>query len=203
MRMSDAAAVQYGGSAAGTPGDGDAEAARIITSLWWVSLLLGIAWIIAAVVILQFDSASITTIGVIVGIMFVVCGLQQFVLVAAGAPWRWLWAVFGVLFMIAGVLCFIEPESTFAGLADMLGFLFLLVGIWWTIRAFVERAVNPLWWIGLIGGILMLILAFWTAGQFFLEKAYTLIVFAGIWALMQGFTDIIRAFALRRLRDDI
>ena len=45
----------------------------------------------------------------------------------------------------------------------------------------------------------MTILAFWTAGQFFIAKAYVLLVFAGIWALMQGIGDIVRAFAVRRL----
>ena len=44
----------------------------------------------------------------------------------------------------------------------------------------------------------MILLAFWTSGQFFIERAYTLLVFAGIWALMQGITDIIRAFQIRR-----
>jgi uncharacterized membrane protein HdeD (DUF308 family) len=55
--------------------------------------------------------------------------------------------------------------------------------------------------LGLISGILMVVLAFWTSGQFFIEKAYTLLVFAGIWALMQGVTDIVRAFQVRALRD--
>jgi uncharacterized membrane protein HdeD (DUF308 family) len=55
---------------------------------------------------------------------------------------------------------------------------------------------DPLWWLGLISGILMTILAFWTAGQFFIEKAYVLLVFAGIWALMESITDIMRAFVL-------
>jgi len=45
------------------------------------------------------------------------------------------------------------------------------------------------------------VLAFWTSGQFFIERAYTLLVFAGIWALMQGINDIVRAFRLRSLRD--
>ena len=66
-----------------------------------------------------------------------------------------------------------------------------------------EREDNPVWWLGLIGGILMVMLAFWTSGQFFLEKAYTLLVFAGIWAMMQGVTDIFRAFALRSLRNQL
>ena len=43
------------------------------------------------------------------------------------------------------------------------------------------------------------ILAFWTGGQLFIEKAYVLLVFAGIWSLMQGFIDIVRAFQIRKL----
>ena len=46
----------------------------------------------------------------------------------------------------------------------------------------------------------MVILAFWTGGQFFIDKAYLLLVFAGIWALMHGVTDIVRAFEVRALR---
>jgi uncharacterized membrane protein HdeD (DUF308 family) len=179
------------------------ETARQMASLWWIWLVMGIVWIVASLVILQFDEASITTIGVIVGIMFLYAAMQQFVLAALADSLRWLWALFGVFFLIAAGVCFFNPEDTFAGLADTLGFLFLLVGAWWTIRAFVEKSVNPLWWLGLLSGILMLVLAFWTSGQFFIEKAYTLLVFAGIWALMHGITDIVRAFQVRSLRDAI
>ena len=61
------------------------------------------------------------------------------------------------------------------------------------------RELNELWWLGLLAGILMVILAFWTGGQFFIEKAYVLLVFAGIWALLQGVNDIVRAFQIRKL----
>ena len=177
------------------------DAARTVTRFWWVGLVVGLGWLTAALVILQFDQASITTVGVIVGIMFTVAGLQQLVFTAMADSLRWLGALFAVLFLVAGAICFINPEETFAGLADILGFLFLTVGAWWTIRAFLDRPNNPVWWIGLISGLFMLILAFWTSGQFFIDKAYTLLVFAGIWALMQGITDIWRAFMLRSLRD--
>jgi uncharacterized membrane protein HdeD (DUF308 family) len=52
---------------------------------------------------------------------------------------------------------------------------------------------------GLIAGILMIGLAFYTGGQFFIEKQYVLLVFAGIWALMNGITDVMRAFQIRRV----
>ena len=101
--------------------------------------------------------------------------------------------------LVAAVLAFISPENTFAAIADILGFLFLLVGVFWVIQAFATREVNDLWWLGLVAGILMIILAFWTAGQFFIEKQYVLLVFAGIWALMQGFTDFAKAFVIRKV----
>ena len=43
----------------------------------------------------------------------------------------------------------------------------------------------------------MTALAFWTSGQFFIHKAYVLLVLAGIWALMQGITTMVRAFQIR------
>jgi uncharacterized membrane protein HdeD (DUF308 family) len=181
----------------------DINLARKLTGLWWLWLVAGICWIAASLVILQFDQASITTVAVITGILFVVAGLEQLTLAFVADSLRWLWAFFGVLFLIAGVICFIDPKNTFAGLADILGFLFLTVGVWWTIRAFLVREVDSTWWLGLIAGILMIILAFWTSGQFFIHRAYTLLVFAGIWALMQGITDIFRAFALRGVHKEL
>jgi uncharacterized membrane protein HdeD (DUF308 family) len=196
-----AATPDFGKTAIGMPDT--REAARDVASFWWLWLITGVIWLIASFVVLQFDRASITTIGILVGCMFVFAGVQQLILAAVAPSLRWLWAVFGVLFLIAGVICFINPESTFAGLADILGFLFLTVGVWWTIQAFLERGSTSVWWLGLISGIAMIVLAFWTSGQFFLEKAYTLLVFAGIWALMKGISDIVRAFAVRSLRDSL
>lgn len=180
------------------------DATREVTGYWWLQLVAGISWLIVSLVILQFDSASITTIGLLVGMMFTLTAAQTFALARAesGAT-RWLTAIFGVLFVVAGAICFVDPGGTFASLADSLGFLFLIVGIWWMVRAFLERAVNPLWWLGLISGILMSIMAFWTAGQFFFERAYILLVFAGIWALFQGMNDIVRAFETRRLHKEL
>ena len=166
---------------------------------WWLWLVMGVIWIGVSVVILQFDQASITTIGVIVGAMFLGVSVQNFVLAGLADRHGWLFGVFGLLFLGAAVLAFISPENTFAALADTLGFLFLIVGIFWIIEAFAGREVNELWWLGLVAGILMVMLAFYTGGQFFIEKAYLLLIFAGIWALMTGLTDIVRAFQIRKM----
>jgi uncharacterized membrane protein HdeD (DUF308 family) len=196
---SDVSTSDFGTAATGMPETRDAV--RQVAGLWWLWLVVGAAWIVASLAILQFDRASITTIGIIIGAMFTFAAIQQFILAAVADSLRWLWAIFGVLFLIAGLIAFINPEKTFAGFADILGFLFLTVGIWWIVQAFIERAVNPIWWLGLISGVLMVILAYWTSGQFFIEKAYTLLVFAGIWGLMHGFTCLVRAFQVKALRD--
>ena len=175
---------------------------RQISNLWWLWIVAGIFWIVIALVVLQFDQASITTVGVLIGIMFLVAGVQNFFFGSlAGGVARWILWIFGVLFIIAGIISLIRPENTFHGIADILGFLFLLVGIFWLIQAFAERGDNELWWFNLIAGIAMVILAFWTSGQFFIEKQYVLLVFAGIWALFHGVGDIIKAFQIRGLRD--
>lgn len=75
----------------------------------------------------------------------------------------------------------------------------MLVGIFWIIEAFVSMEVNELWWLSLIAGIMMVILGFYTGGAFFIEKAFVLLVFAGMWALLTGVTDIMRAFQIRRV----
>jgi uncharacterized membrane protein HdeD (DUF308 family) len=173
--------------------------ARGLRPFWWLWLVTGILWVVAALVILQFNSASVKTIGIIVGCMFAVFGAEQLVLAFLAERLRWLWGLAGVVFLICAGIAFANPADTFAGIADILGFLFLTVGVWWIVNAFLEQGENPVWWLGLISGIAMCVLAFWTAGQFFLTRAYALLAFAGIWALMKGITDIVRAFRLRRL----
>jgi uncharacterized membrane protein HdeD (DUF308 family) len=173
---------------------------REIWGFWWLWLVTGTIWILVALTVLQFDEASVTTVGVIAGLMFLFSAAQQLILagLTSGAA-RWVAILFGVLLAAAGVLALVNPEKTFAGLADILGFLFLIVAVTWIVQALVDREAGGLWWLGLLTGILMVVLAFWTGGQFLIDKAYLLLVFAGIWALMQGVTDIVKAFEVRRL----
>jgi uncharacterized membrane protein HdeD (DUF308 family) len=175
-----------------------------LSGFWWLWLVTGAIWIVAALVVLQFDTASVKTVGLIIGLLFLFAGTQQYVNAALndGAA-RWLSIGFGALLTVAGIVSLFNPKNTFAGMADILGFLFLAVAATWIVEALVTRDENDLWWLGLISGILMAIMAFWTSGQFFIEKAYTLLVFAGIWALMKGVTDIVRAFQVRRVHREL
>jgi uncharacterized membrane protein HdeD (DUF308 family) len=173
---------------------------QVISRYWGVELAIGLLWIVVAIVVLKFNHASVVTVGLLTGLLLLLFAAEQFALAAVAPAGRWLWAIFGVLLAAAGIVALADPVSTFAGLADILGFVFLLIGVIWMVQAFTERAFNPYWWLTLIAAVGMIVLAFWVSGQFFLDRAATLLVFAGIWALMKGITDIVRAFQIRSLR---
>ena len=92
----------------------DAEARETlvgISRLWWLWLVFGIAWVIVGLVILQFDQASITTVGVIVGLMFLATGVQQFAVSSFADRSRWVYWLFGALLLLAGVIALIAPRT--------------------------------------------------------------------------------------------
>ena len=172
---------------------------QFLSRYWGAELAIGVFWVVVALVVLKFNHASVVTVGVLTGLLLLLFAAEQFVLAATAPTARWLWAIFGVLLAVGGIVALIDPVDTFAGLADILGFIFLLIGVQWMVQAFAERPFNPYWWLTLIGAILMVVLAFWASGQFFVERAYTLLIFVGIWALTKGVTDIVRAFQIRSL----
>src|SRR5262249_44677617 len=149
--------------------------------------------------ILQFRQSSAATVGIIIGVMFLVAGIEEFAVATVSGGWRWLWIVFGALFVIGGIFALFNPVRTFLAVANVLGILLILMGIFWVIEAFATMASNDLWWIGLIAGFLMVGLGFWVDGQILVTRAYTLLIFTGIWALLHGVTDIVKAFAIKRL----
>jgi uncharacterized membrane protein HdeD (DUF308 family) len=179
------------------PSLGPEAALEKVASYWWVELLLGVFWVVISLVVLKFNQASVTTVGILTGLMFLLFAAQESVLAAVDRPRRWLWVIFSVLLAASGIVALVQPTATFVGFADILGFVFLIIGVMWMVQAFTERPINDLWWLTLIGGILMTGMAFWVSGQFFVVRAYTLLIFVGVWAMTSGLIDIVRAFQIR------
>ena len=101
-----------------------------VSRYWWVELLAGVLWLVVAVVVLKFNRASVVTVGVLTGLMFLLFAVGELSLAALDRGARWLWAIFGVLLTAAGIVALIQPVKTFAGLADIpSGFVFLLIGV--------------------------------------------------------------------------
>src|SRR4051794_22335244 len=111
------------GTAVGSAGLGDQDfAVREATTeqvggFWWLWLVTGCLWVVAALVILQFDQASVATVGILVGLMFAAAAVQQFVAALVVERYKALWIVFGSVFAVASIVCFVNPKNTFAGMA--------------------------------------------------------------------------------------
>ena len=95
------------------------------------------------------------------------------------------------------------PAPSLRIIADILGFIFLLVAVIWITQAFSERDHNDIWWLGVVSGTLMLVIAFIAAGSDVDVKSNLLVLFVGLWALMSGLTDLVRAFQLHHVGETL
>ena len=173
-------------------------ASEAAAALWWIVLIMGIVWFVIALVVLRIDETSVTTVGVIMGVVLVIGALAEMVAVGlVGGAWRIWHAILSVLFLLAAIWAFTEPKQAFWALASVLGFMLLLVGVYEIARAFVTKPENEGWWLGLVVGILYIVLAFWVSQQLDPVKGQLLLFIIGIFALLRGISEIVLAFALR------
>jgi uncharacterized membrane protein HdeD (DUF308 family) len=169
---------------------------------WWVALLVGIAWLVIAWIVLRADIRSLTTVGILLGALFIAAGVSE---VAAGSVMGGGWAVLhyiiaGIL-LLGGLWAFIRPVNTFFALVSVLGLVLLLQGTFEIVQGVASRGENPLWWLGLVAGILLILLAFWVSGSdrvFNLQaRTYLVLFWVGLMALIRGITTIVLAFTIR------
>jgi uncharacterized membrane protein HdeD (DUF308 family) len=158
---------------------------------------------LVSVIILQFDEASAATVGAIGGVMLVYAGVEYFFLGSLTARMRWVWYLFGGFLAVGGVVALFYPSRTFLAIANILGFMFVFMGVMWIVEAFLTRDYSDLWWLNLAAGIVTVVLGFWLSGQFLITQAAALLIFAGIWAMMRGILDITAFFTMRSAADVI
>ena len=164
---------------------------------WWLFLLSGIAWLIISWVVLRFTPASITTVGVLLGVLFLLAAVNEFVIAAVRHSWRWAHILLGVLFVVGAIWAFARPVNAFWSLASVLGLLLIFKGTLDIIGAVVTKDINSAWWLGLVAGILELVLGFWASQQAFPARGALLLLWVGFFALFRGISEIVIAFEVR------
>ena len=138
---------------------------------WWIFLLTGIAWLILAWIALRFNPASIPTVGVLLGVYFLVATINEFFIASVMSSWRWLHILMGIIFAFGAGWSFARPYDAFWALASILGLLLIFQGTFYIITSVSTREVNSTWWLGLV---------------------------VGFFALFRGISEIMIAFELRR-----
>jgi uncharacterized membrane protein HdeD (DUF308 family) len=164
---------------------------------WWLMLITGIAWLIISVVVLRFRLTSITTVGVLIGVVFLAATVNEFLLASVHVGWRWAHVLLGIFFLVGAIWAFANPINAFWALASVIGLLFVLYGALDIINSVAAREVSGTWWLGLVAGILLILLGFWASQQLFPARAALLLLWVGFFALFRGISEIVIAFELR------
>lgn len=174
--------------------------ARRVGSLWWTLVVVGIAWIVVGFVVLRFDNSTVTIIAVVFGIMILLAAAGEFFRAAVSpGGWRVWHVVFGILLVIAAVIAFINPGSTFVSLALVAGFYFVFAGIFDVVSSLFSIP-SPTWWLQLLSGIAELILGF-IASNSLSNSAVVLVTFVSVLAIFRGVSEISAGFAVRTIAD--
>jgi hypothetical protein len=67
--------------------------------------------------------------------------------------------------------------------------------------------VNPYWWLGLISGLLLILLAFWVSGSdrvyALAQRTYLILFWTGLFALFRGFSQIVLAFEIHHAGKEV
>jgi uncharacterized membrane protein HdeD (DUF308 family) len=122
--------------------------------------------------VLQLNHTSITTVGVLLGVILIAAGVNE-AAVAIFLPGGWkVWhIVTAVIFLLGGLWAVFRPGNTSFALASVLGLVLILYGSFEIARSVASCALNPFWCLGPIADILLILLAFWVSGS---DRVYAL-----------------------------
>ena len=174
---------------------------------WWLFLLSGIVWLLIAWMVLRLNATSIATVGVLLGVVFLLAAINE-VGMATLAPGGWkVWDyIMAAIFFLGALYGFIRPVNTFFALASVLGLILIFYGSFEIIRGVASRAVNPYWWLNLVTGILLILLAFWVSESdrvyALARRTYLILFWVGFLALFRGFSQIFLAFTVRHAGEE-
>jgi uncharacterized membrane protein HdeD (DUF308 family) len=171
---------------------------------WWVFIVTGLIWLWISLVVLRFTETSVATVGILIGVVFTLAAITEFMVVGVtSGGWKIVHLILAVIFVLGAIWGYANPKDAFWALAEVLGFLLVIYGAIELTEAVATRQVNPMWWLGLIVGILLILLGFWTGQQLLVVKAQLLIFYVGLAALFRGIGQIVFAFRLRHAGNEL
>lgn len=182
---------------------GPREVGEEAAGRWWLFLVTGIGWLVFSLLVFQWDYTTVYAVSFLFGTVAIVAGINEFLLISVSTTgWKVVHAILGVIFLIAGIWALVHPHNAFLTIAALIGYFFLFKGIFDIMAAFLTRSQIEIWWLQLVIGILEIVLAFWVAGNF-QQQTILLVVYVGIIALSRGITELILAFKLKGLRNEL
>ena len=178
---------------------GDAVSTQL-EKMWGWYLAGGIISMIFGFFVISYRHASVYAIIYLASGFFIAAGLFEILGAARMARQRWLHLVFGVIWVGAGIVGFVWPHVTIYIVAIIIGWGFLVLGIFDIVNAIRYRFL-PFWWAYLIRGVIAVGLGFLCIRHPGAPLT-ALVVLIGILAIVFGAVEVIGAFSARHATKD-
>jgi uncharacterized membrane protein HdeD (DUF308 family) len=176
-------------------------AAESIARNWTMLLFNGLLLIVSGVLIFSIDW-SIRSLATFIGALFIVQGVFRALTTGLDAQVRRVNVITGLLSIATGVLIVVWPGPGLLAVAIVLGAWLIVIGTITISGAFAVRHVMSSWWLLLIIGLLEVplgVLALADPGA----TLAALITVGGIWAVAVGVMQVVLAFEVKHLPDDL
>lgn len=134
----------------------------------------------------------------IIAILLIIAGLAQAIHAfrIRGLAQTTLWAVIGILYIVAGIIAFIQPINASIAITLMIAFLLIASGITQIISSLTHQNF-PRWGWWLFSGIMTFLLGILIVFGWPVNSLWVLGMFLGIDLIFQGWAYILIGFALK------
>jgi uncharacterized membrane protein HdeD (DUF308 family) len=166
-----------------------------LEKMWGWYLAGGIISMIFGFFVISYRHASVYAIVYLASGFFIAVGLFEIVAGIRAARQRWPLLVFGVIWVGAGIVGFVWPHVTIFIVAVLVGWAFLVLGIFDIINS-IRYHYLPYWWAYLIRGIIAVALGFLCIRHPGAPLT-ALVVLIGIGAIVFGAVEVVGAFSAR------
>src|SRR6476660_5179782 len=168
---------------------------------WGWIVALGVVYLIAGLIALASVAMATVASVLVVGVMMIVAGVAEVINAFQIKSWGkfLLWALLGVLYIIAGFVTFENPLLAAVLLTLMLGASLVASGIMRIFLSFSMKRETP-WILVLVSAVITLLLGLLILAHWPVSSLYILGLFLGIDLIMAGAGWIGLGFGLRHAR---
>jgi uncharacterized membrane protein HdeD (DUF308 family) len=165
---------------------------------WGWIVALGVVYVIAGFIALGSMMMATVASVLVVGVMMIIAGVTEVIGAFQMKSWGkfLIWALLGVLYIVAGFLTFDNPLFAAVLLTLFLGAALIASGVVRLFLAFSMKRESPWLWVALSGAITLL-LGLLIVARWPVNSVYILGLFLGIDLIMAGAGWIGMGFALK------
>jgi uncharacterized membrane protein HdeD (DUF308 family) len=166
-----------------------------LEKMWGWYLTGGILSMIFGFFVISYRHASVYAIIYLASGFFIAVGLLEIIGGIRAVKQRWPLLIFGVIWLGAGIVGFVWPHITIFIVAVLVGWGFLVLGIFDIINS-IRYHYMPYWWAYLIRGVIAVAIGFLCIRHPGAPLT-ALVVLIGLGAIVFGAVEVIGAFSAR------